>query len=300
MSRRGATDLSGVLLIDKPAGMTSHDVVSVVRAATGERRVGHAGTLDPMATGLLVVLVGPATRLAPYLSTAAKTYRARIVFGSATDTDDSEGTVVRTAPVSTRLTDPEFANVAVEGLLDMHHQIPPAYSAIKVAGRTAHKAARAGEALDLAARDIEVFSAGLVNIDPDPVSWDVEITASKGTYIRAIARDLGESLGTAAHLGALRRTAAGALDVVTAVPLDDIRSGDIATLFTPALDALSLPVLTVDDKGAARVHDGRPIDAAGGPYAGSVAVEHDGRLLAVYTEQHATLRPETVFPGGVS
>ncbi|MRR11860.1 tRNA pseudouridine(55) synthase TruB, partial [bacterium] len=127
MARRGATDLSGVLLVDKPAGMTSHDVVSVVRGATGERRVGHAGTLDPAATGLLVMLVGPATRLGSYLTAADKAYEARIVFGTATDTDDAEGEVLETALVPESLLDEAFARAALAALVGVHEQLPPAY-----------------------------------------------------------------------------------------------------------------------------------------------------------------------------
>lgn len=302
MARRGATDLSGVLLIDKPSGMTSHDVVSVVRGVTGERRVGHAGTLDPMAEGLLVVLVGPATRLAPYLSSAVKSYRARIVFGMATDTDDAEGAVIRTEDVPEALADTEHAREAVRRLVGTHHQIPPDYSAIKQGGRTAYKAARGGKALELAAREIEISSAVLIGMGGEPLGWDVDLVVSKGTYIRAIARDLGHDLGTAAHLGALRRTSAGTVSVDAAHQLDEVRAtdpGDVAGLFTPAVEVLGLPVIELDEAAVALVRDGCPLpepQAHGGP----VAVTYDGRLLAIYTYRHGALRPDTVFPGGVS
>ncbi|MHB9004538.1 MAG: tRNA pseudouridine(55) synthase TruB [Coriobacteriia bacterium] len=302
MARRGATELSGVLLIDKPSGMTSHDVVSVVRGVTGERRVGHAGTLDPAAEGLLVVLVGPATRLAPYLSAASKRYRARIVFGTATDTDDAEGDVVRTAEVPAALADLAFAREAVERLIGTHSQVPPDYSAIKQGGRTAYKAARGGKALELAARDIEISSAELIGVDTQARAWDVDLQVSKGTYIRAIARDLGVQLGSAAHLGALRRISAGTVTVEQAHTLDHVRAlaGSAVTgLFTPATTVLGLPVLELDEAGVTLVRDGRPLpepQVHGGP----IAVVHGGRLLGIYAYRHGSLRPETVFPGGVS
>lgn len=282
--------------------MTSHDVVSVVRGVTGERRVGHAGTLDPAAEGLLVVLVGPATRLAPYLSSATKNYRARIVFGAATDTDDADGEVIRTQQVPAELANPAFARDAVERLVGTHHQIPPDYSAIKQAGRTAYKAARGGKALELAAREIEISSATLIAVGGEPLGWDVELEVSKGTYIRAIARDLGHDLGTAAHLGALRRTRAGSVSVDDACTLDEIRAtdvADVAGLFTRATDVLGLPVVELDDAQVSLVRDGRPlpdVDAHGEP----IAVTHGGRLLAIYSYRHGAPRPDTVFPGGVS
>jgi tRNA pseudouridine55 synthase len=281
--------------------MTSHDVVSVVRGVTGESRVGHAGTLDPMAQGLLIVLVGPATRLAPYLSAASKRYRARFVFGTATDTDDAEGAVVRTQDIPDTLADPAFAARAVEALIGTHSQVPPDYSAIKQGGRTAYKAARGGKALELAAREIEISSAGLIGVGGEPLSWDVELEVSKGTYIRAIARDLGMQLGTAAHLGALRRTSAGVVSVEQAHTLDEIRAHDpagIPELFVPALRVLGLPVVELDDAHVALVRDGHPLpepQVHGGP----VAVAHQGRLLAIYEHRHGALRPQTVFPGGV-
>ena len=270
-----ATGLLGILPLDKPAGMTSHDVVGAVRHATGERRVGHAGTLDPMATGMLVVLVGPATRLAPWLTAAEKTYEATIVFGSRTDTDDAEGDVIATATVPTQLSDSNFAEERVRSLEREHLQVPPAFSAIKVGGVTAHRAARAGASLELEPRPIRVLHARLLGIaDGPPVTWDVELTVSKGTYVRALARDLGESLGTKAHLGALRRTASGTLALDDAHSLADVQDAgaDVATLFVDPIRALGLPVVPVEEAAAARVSHGhaarlrgcaRPVAGAG-------------------------------------
>ena len=233
--RRGATGLVGILPVDKPAGMTSHDVVSVVRHSTGERRVGHAGTLDPLATGLLVVLVGPATRLAPWLSAAEKTYAARVVFGTRTDTDDAEGEVVATADVPADLGRCRLRGRRACCALEREHlQVPPAFSAIKVGGQVAHRAARAGKSLELEPRPIRVLTAALVGIDSGPpLTWDIEVTVSKGTYVRALARDLGQELGTEAHLGALRRTASGTLTSGGCA-----HAGRIVQEAGPAIDAL--------------------------------------------------------------
>ena len=304
-ARRGATDLSGILAVDKPGGCTSHDVVDRVRRVTGERRVGHAGTLDPMATGLLVVLVGPATRLAPFLTSAEKTYEARIVFGAQTDTDDAEGRVIDTAPIPDEVADPFFVTGTIASLVGVHQQVPPAFSAIKVDGKTAYKAARNGESLELEPRTIEVTGARLLGIEcADEYAWDVEFVVSKGTYIRALARDLGIAMGTVAHLGALRRTRSGALEVRAAHSLDSIADApDVRTLFADPLDALGLPVVDLDPESAALVANGVALDAACALGVavrdGLVALSCDGRLLAVYDLANGTLSPRCVIPGGV-
>ncbi len=208
-ARRGATGLSGILLVDKPEGMTSHDVVAIVRRATGEGRVGHAGTLDPAATGLLVVLVGPATRLEPYLSSATKSYEATIAFGAATDTDDADGAVIATSPVPTEVGDPVYARALLARLLGDSEQMPPTYSAIKTAGEVAHRVARAGGEVVVRPRAIRVDEARLLDVDPETESWRVAFTVSKGTYIRALARDVGLAADTHAHLSGLTRTNSG-------------------------------------------------------------------------------------------
>ncbi|HET6352468.1 MAG TPA: tRNA pseudouridine(55) synthase TruB [Coriobacteriia bacterium] len=307
-AKRGASGLSGILLVDKPEGLTSHDVVNRVRRATGEKRVGHAGTLDPMATGLLVVLVGPATRLASFLTAAEKRYVARIVFGSETDTDDAEGRVVREAPIPDAVRDSIEAARIVSSLVGEHEQVPPAYSAIKRDGVTAYQAARKGEALELEARKISIDSAQLVSCDAEAAAWDVALSVSKGTYIRAIARDLGRELESAAHLGALRRTQSGGLGVDAAVTLDEVRAAAspeaVAAHFADPIAALGLPVFSVDADGAASVANGRsielPADSAVELAEGQrVAVVHDDTVLAVYAVSSGSLVADTVIPGGV-
>lgn len=302
-ARRGATELSGILAIDKPPGLTSHDVVNRVRRITGERRVGHAGTLDPSATGLLVVLVGPATRLASYLTSAEKAYVARIVFGAETDTDDSDGRVTRTVPVPDEVCDPFAASALVAALVGHHEQVPPAFSAIKRGGVTAYTAARKGERFELDARAVEVIGARLLGVEVDPAAWNVEFAVSKGTYIRALARDLGRAVDSAAHLGALRRTRSGSLGVEDAHSIEELEAAaDLRELFADPIAALGFAELAIDEPQAAAVRDGRPLTAqiAGAPEGSPVAVTFGGRLLAVYLSGGTTLVPMVVIPGGVS
>jgi len=300
-ARRGDSGLCGILVVDKPEGLTSHDVVNRVRRVCGERRVGHAGTLDPMATGLLVVLVGPATRLAPYLTAADKSYRASVVFGTQTDTDDAQGEVVTTRPVPASVLDTEFARQTVTALLGVHQQVPPAFSAIKRGGEVAYAAARRGEALEIEPRSVEVFSADLVGVDADAGEWDLELSVSKGTYIRAIARDLGAELGTAAHLGALRRTRSGALEVGHAISLQSLEAAEmVAALFVDPVGAVGLPVVEVTAEQAVYVTHGKRLPLAPSLAQGAFfSVVHQGRLLAIFEQGADDARVSVVIPGGV-
>lgn len=298
--RRGESGLSGILLVDKPAGMTSHDVIDRVRRATGERRVGHAGTLDPAATGLLIVLVGPATRLASHLTAAEKTYEATIRFGSATDTDDAEGAVILELPVPDAIFDPAAAQTLLDGLLGESMQVPPAYSAIKVDGKVAHRAARGGDELELAARPIEVLEAALLAVDAEAIEWRVRFRVSKGTYIRSLARDLGVAAATAAHLTALRRTGSGHVDIAAAVTLDEIAAaggqGRAQTLFAdPASVFGHLVRITADQT---TVLTGRPLpkpDTLDDKMAPVAVFTDDGRLIALYRGKDDRLVPEVVI-----
>ena len=224
--KRGLSGLSLVVGVNKPAGMSSHDVVNRCRSIFGERRVGHTGTLDPMATGVLPICVGPATRLGAYLTGHDKRYRVSIAFGAGTDTDDAAGTVVRTGEVPDRVLDPEFAAAFVASLVGRRKQMPPAYSAIKVNGKKTYEAARAGNIIDLAPRDIEVYDARLLGVhegDGEELpSWDVSFEVSKGTYIRSLARDAGVALGCPAHVAALERTELGLLTLEECVSLETL------------------------------------------------------------------------------
>jgi tRNA pseudouridine55 synthase len=208
--------VEGLLLVDKPAGMTSHDVVQHVRRIFGQRSIGHLGTLDPFATGLLVLLLGRATRLATFIDTEPKVYEATIKFGAETDTDDATGTVIRTAPVPAE----KDVKAAIKSLTGTISQVPPAYSAKSVDGTRAYDAARRGEPLQLAAADVTVHEWKLVGFSGDTL--EAVITCSGGTYIRALARDLGRLTSSAAHLAGLRRTRAGEYRIGDALTLPEL------------------------------------------------------------------------------
>jgi tRNA pseudouridine55 synthase len=215
-SSEPAAPAQGLLLVDKPAGMTSHDVVQQVRRIYGERSIGHLGTLDPFATGLLILLIGRATRLATFIETEPKVYEAGIKFGAETDTDDATGTVIRTGAL------PREADVraAVKLLTGPISQVPPAYSAKSVDGTRAYDAARRGQPLALPAVNVTVHAWDLHRLTKD--SLFATITCTGGTYIRALARDLGRIAGSAGHLESLRRTRVGSFDVSDAATLSSL------------------------------------------------------------------------------
>ena len=217
-----STPVEGLLLVDKPAGMTSHDVVQRVRRIYGERSIGHLGTLDPFATGLLVLLLGRATRLATFIETEPKVYDAVIKFGEETDTDDATGTVIRTAASPTE----SAVRSAVRALTGKISQVPPAYSAKSVDGTRAYDAARRGEPLDLPAADVSVYEWRIDNFADDALN--ATITCSGGTYIRALARDLGRLTSSAANLRALRRTQVGRFNVTDAPTLEALEANPSA------------------------------------------------------------------------
>lgn len=302
-ARRGASGLSGILAVDKPGGITSHDVVHSIRRITGEKRVGHAGTLDPMATGLLVVMVGPATRLAPFLTAADKTYLAKVSFGAETESDDAEGRIIRTAHVPDEVCDPIFAAGTCASLVGSHLQTPPAFSAIKKQGAVAHKAARAGTALELEPRPIRIVSCAVVGIEcSNEIAWDLELTVSKGTYVRALARDIGRALDSAAHLSSLRRTRSGVLDVASAYILEEIEAAaDVTALFIDPVTALGIPVIRTQGETAQKVANGSAIESASSTTGEPIAVVAGDRLLAVYESNGSgAARALAVIPGGVS
>jgi tRNA pseudouridine55 synthase len=230
---RRTRPIDALLLVDKPAGITSHDVVSVARRALGERRIGHAGTLDPFATGLLVLLTGRATRLLPYIDGEPKEYAATIRWGAETDTDDATGAITRETTVV-----PSHAEIdaAIAGLTGRIEQVPPDYSAKQVGGRRAHAAARRGAPLAL--EPVLVHVHGWAVREHRDGETDVTIVCGGGTYVRALARDLGRATHSAAHLSALRRTRSGPFDVEGATSFADLRDGR-ASLRSPreAMDA---------------------------------------------------------------
>ncbi|MBX7268415.1 tRNA pseudouridine(55) synthase TruB [Micromonospora sp. Llam7] len=287
----------GLIVVDKPGGITSHDVVARIRRLAGTRRVGHGGTLDPMATGVLVLGVGRATRLLTYVIGADKSYTATIRLGQATVTDDAEGDVIATTPAGT-LTD-EAIRAALTALTGELDQVPSAVSAIKINGRRAYKRVRDGEAVDLPARRVTVSRLDVLALrrdQPDVVDVDVDVSCSTGTYIRAVARDAGLSLGVGGHLTALRRTAVGGFTLAEATTLDELeqRAPEVVGLplavaaerFFPRRDA------TADE--AKVLSHGGPLDAVGvaGPYA---VFDPAGGLIAIVSERTGRARAEVVL-----
>lgn len=230
--------VSGVLVIDKPVGMTSHDVVQVVRRGTGIRRAGHTGTLDPRASGVLVVLVGPAVRLSEYVSASDKRYQAIIRMGESTDTFDADGEVIRRSPVNISREEIEEALTQFEGTVE---QVPPAYSAKKIEGKKAYELAREGEDVELEPKEIDVYHLELLEWDaPEAI---IDVYCSSGTYVRALANDLGEVLGCGGNLVGLRRTKSGEFALRDAVQLRKLEeafdNGDWYKYLIPAAEALS-------------------------------------------------------------
>jgi tRNA pseudouridine55 synthase len=271
--------VSGVLVVDKPKGPTSHDVVARVRRALRTREVGHAGTLDPMATGVLVVAVGEATKLVPWLTAHDKSYRATLRLGVATHSLDAEGEIVEERPV---LWDDARLEAAVQAELARSEQVPPAVSAIKVDGVAAHARVRRGEALELPARPVVVRRLTLLALRRDPPELDLEIACGKGYYVRSLARDLSERLGTVGHLTALRRLSSGPFTLDDAVALDGPLDGRLLSLCAAAERALGSVELT--EEGVVRAGHGKRLFAEHfiGPCPpGPSAWVAGGRLVAV-------------------
>ena len=276
------------MLVDKPAGPTSHDVVQRVRRALGTRAAGHTGTLDPFATGLLIVLVGRATRLARFLEAQPKTYLATARLGVATDTDDRTGAPLG-APADTAGITGDLVREAIAGFQGDQRQRPPRYSARHVGGERSYRLARRGIAAELPESAVTVHRIDLVGYAPPELVF--RATVSAGTYVRALARDLGERLGVGAHLTALRREAIGALRVEDAVAMDRVD----ATALRPALAVLGhLPTLELDESARVAVSHGRPLPAAAGT-TGDVALLHGGELVAVARAEDGWLRPAVVL-----
>jgi tRNA pseudouridine55 synthase len=302
---------SGLVIVDKPGGMTSHDVVARIRRLAGTRRVGHAGTLDPMATGVLVVGVEKATRLLGYLTLTEKQYDATIRLGQSTSTDDEEGEITFTA--SAKDISPETLAKAVQGLTGEIQQVPPAVSAIKVGGQRAYKLTRAGATPELKPRPVTVYEFTVTAIRPagdgDLLDVDATVRCSSGTYIRALARDLGAALGTGGHLTRLRRTRVGGYGLEGAQTLEQLAERfEVLPLAQAASAAFPRRDLSADE--ARRLaHGGRLAPAAAAAAeaeaeAAPATHEHptaayapDGSLVALLAERDGQARPLVVFAG---
>ena len=289
---------SGILVIDKPEGWTSHQVVGRIRRLAGTRKVGHAGTLDPMATGVLVVGVNRATRLLGQLMLTDKRYTATIRLGASTITDDAEGEVTSRRPVVDL--DHERLETALEPLRGDISQVPSSVSAIKINGVRSYAKVRAGEAVDLAARPVRVSRLDVVArrdviIDDLPaVDLDIEVECSSGTYIRALARDLGTALGCGGHLTALRRTRVGPFGLDQAQTLDQA-AGGLAMINMSEVARLNFAVLQLTADQAAAVRVGRRLPGLALPAALSALLDPDGEFLALYRQRDADAVPEAVF-----
>jgi tRNA pseudouridine55 synthase len=274
----------GLLLVDKPAGMTSHDVVDVVRRQLGIKKVGHAGTLDPMATGLLLIGVGRATRLLRYLGDLPKTYEGTLRLGVETTTLDADGEVVRETAVDVTAAEVGGAMRASEGET---LQRPPAFSAVKVGGRKLYEAAREGELLEAEPRPIRVDSFELLSFEPPEATF--RVVCSAGTYVRVLASDVGAALSCGAHVTALRRTAIGHHTVGEAVAPDAV--GEPLPIETAVAH---LPRLVLGPEEALAASYGRPLGPAGiaGPYG---VFDPDGRLIGVYEDEGPRARPRVIL-----
>ena len=289
--------MDGILVIDKPGGWTSHDVVARVRQLTRVKRAGHTGTLDPMATGVLVVCLGQATRVVEYLIGHDKRYRAAIRLGIETDTYDAQGHAVAERPVAVSQAALREALAAFVGEID---QVPPMHSAIKQAGQKLYRLARQGIAVERAPRRVTVYSIDLLDFEPPFVTLDAHCSA--GTYIRSLAHDLGKRLGCGAHLAALARTAAGNFTLEQAMSLEALAAavadGSWLALLHPIDAGLAeLPALVLDDDEAARARHGRALPAR--PVEGDLVRVYDstGRIVGLMRLDAARgeLRPEKIF-----
>lgn len=300
MARRRRADDSGrtgVLVVDKPAGMTSHDVVAVVRRAAGTRRVGHTGTLDPDATGVLVCCVGDATRLVRFLQDSPKTYQASMVLGLATSTQDASGEPVFEADASA--VDEGALCAALTEFQGRIQQVPPMVSAVRVDGERLHELARRGEVVEREARTVTVHDLVLEAFTPgERATASFLVTCSPGTYVRTIAHDLGEVLGVGGSLTALRRLANAGFTVDEAVSLDEVErrgaDGSIDEVVVPTVHALRYrPTVEVDDATVRRLVHGASLPSQG--IDGVYAVRHRDDLVGVYRDEDGEGRPEVVL-----
>ena len=288
----------GLVVVDKPPGWTSHDVVARMRKLYGQRRVGHAGTLDPDATGVLLVGLGRATRLLRYLQDAGKAYRARVVFGIATDTLDAAGAVLERAEM--KLSKDQVVRAAQAFVGDIE-QVPPMVSAIKVDGRKLYELARAGVVVDRAARPVRIDTLVVEDfVDGAYPEATIRIDCSSGTYVRSLAADLGAALGGCAHLGELRRLRVGSFEVQEASTLDEIETDPERFVLTPAAALRDMVEVVVDGEQRRAIAHGATFAApallgerdAPGPFA---VVDEHGALLAVYERRGAGVKPAVVL-----
>jgi len=296
--KRKGRDISGWLVVDKPAGPTSTVIVNKVRWAFDAKKAGHAGTLDPEATGVLAVALGEATKTVPYITDALKAYSFTVRFGQTTNTDDAEGEVIETS--NARPSDDEI-KAALGAFIGEIQQVPPQFSGVKIDGERAYKKARDGDAVELAARPLWVEEL-LLTDRPDPDHAVFEITCGKGGYVRAIARDLGQALGCHGHVTTLRRTWSGPFDAADGISFDTLdrlaKSPDLDAYLRPLEDGLAdLPELTCTAEGAARLRNGNPgmVLDSNAEYGEECWASYEGRAVAVGVYKAGELHPSRVF-----
>lgn len=296
--RKKGRPISGWLVIDKPAGISSNAVVNKVRWAFDAQKAGHAGTLDPEATGVLAIALGEATKTVPYVTDALKAYRFTVRLGQATNTDDREGEITNTSDLRP---DDDTIRAALSRFEGDIQQVPPQFSAVKIDGERAYARARAGEEMEIAARDLYVESLSFVD-RPDADHVTLEMICGKGGYVRAIARDLGQLLGCYGHVRELRRVWSGPFEVTDATPLEQIE----AQAKDPALDThlipleaalADLPELPCTPEGASRLRNGNPgmVRASDAEYGDTAWASEDGYAVAVGTYRAGELHPSRVF-----
>ncbi|MGC1374717.1 MAG: tRNA pseudouridine(55) synthase TruB [Anaerolineales bacterium] len=291
--------ISGVLVVDKPVGMTSHDVVQAIRMGTGIRRAGHTGTLDPRASGVLVILVGPAVRLSEYVSASDKRYQAVIRLGASTDTYDADGRFTQQANAPVNVTEQQFEETLKQFIGEIE-QTPPPYSAVKVQGRRAYDMARQGEEVDLAPRKITVHHLEVLEWAPPEVVVDVH--CSSGTYVRSLANDMGNALGCGAYLIGLRRTKSGRFSLRDATPLrklqEAFQAGNWYQLLIPAAEALAdWPAIELDPDQVEAIKHGHRVPAAEDAKGMVRGVSMAGELVALLEldEVAREWQPKKVF-----
>jgi tRNA pseudouridine55 synthase len=287
----------GLLLVDKPAGVTSHDVVNAARRALGEKRIGHGGTLDPFATGLLVLFVGRATRLLQWVHDEPKVYDATVTFGAETNTEDLAGEVVREAPLPSRAA----LEAALPPLIGDIDQMPPAFSAKRVDGKRAYELAREGKDVELKVSRVHVNDitlSGFAGSDDQVSACRMRVSCGGGTYVRSLARDLARAAGSAAHLTALRRSRAGIFELARAIPFEQLREGHAP--LAPAIDALQgFPVQALDADEIARIVRGIDVEAReDGDFAALVdpSAAHSPGLLVAFAERRPSERGDRWQP----
>ena len=298
--RRPELKVDGLLLVDKPSGLSSFDVIRHLRRQTGVRKMGHTGTLDPMATGLLVICLGEATKLVPYLTADDKTYEAEITFGTSTNTYDAEGEVIgRTPPEYLSSIDEDMVSQQLSQFMGEQDQRPPSFSAIKVNGKRLYQLARRGEDVQAPMRRVHFYTLNILGFEPYVEEANeyprvrITVACSKGTYIRSLAHDLGEALGCCAHLSALRRTQAGAHTLHAAHELNQIDAEHLSEQLLPIVGALpNAPIVKLSSKQVISVRQGKAIPPPPSISPSNIyrAISPEGELVALLKEDHGSLR----------